>query len=323
MGVEKHHWLELLIPFFRRTAPEMGSLRTEQEDLIAHTQNLEAQTATLRQQVESLENANRKGEEERERKEKSKDELVQQVQRRDQIIEELQSRLSKQQATSEKLTKRLEAIQLERDEVYQQYNTLLEHMSDSEQLGGGSRQTGNSKQQSLPDPETGEWRLNIGCGKVKKSGYLNADIDITIKPDLVVSLDAALPFSSRSFALVEVYHVIEHVYPWVSVEILKEFWRILKPEGKLVIECPNLEFACAWLVQNSDYRSDSQMGMWAIYGDPNSQNALQMHKWGYTPITLAEILKKAGFVRIRREVPQTHVPARDFRIIAIKPSQIS
>jgi hypothetical protein len=61
------------------------------------------------------------------------------------------------------------------------------------------------------------------------------------------------------------------------------------------------------------------MGMWALYGDPNQKNPLHMHKWGYTPVTLHQLLKAAGFVIIQREVPETHVASRDFRMTAIKP----
>lgn len=322
MGNEKQHWLKSLISGFPRTAREMESLQGKNAELVSLTQELQAQKAKLSESVEQLQEQNRQLRNQIERQAKSKADLVQQVDRRNRIMEELQEHVGKQQAVVEKLTKRLESVQLEREEVYQQYNKVLDQLAGSAQLIQGFQLSQPDKQRNRLEEEAG-WRLNMGCGKVKKLGYLNVDIDSAVQPDVVVSLEPALPFASDSFVLIEAYHVIEHVYPWVSLEILVEFWRILKPKGKLAIECPNLESACGWLVQNSDYRSDSQMGMWAIYGDPNPQNPLQMHKWGYTPITLAEIVKQAGFVSIRREVPQTHVSARDFRLTAIKPSQDS
>lgn len=60
--------------------------------------------------------------------------------------------------------------------------------------------------------------------------------------------------------------------------------------------------------------------MWALYGDPNPENPFHMHKWGYTPLTLSDILRQAGFTNITREIPQTHVARRDMRMIAIKPN---
>jgi SAM-dependent methyltransferase len=293
MGADKRRWLELLIPSFG-----------------------------LRQQLEVLENTRRELQEQVGRQVQSLEEFRQKVERRNRIMDELQEQLSKQQSVIEKLTKRVEALQLERDQVYEQYNSLL---SDTLQVGESNQglhqlQAGNSAEQYVGAAIEGkEWRLNMGCGKKKKVGYLNVDVDVAVKPDVVVLLGRSLPFASGTFSLIEAYHVVEHVYPWVSSDIFKEFWRILKPGGKLAIECPNIEAACAWLGQNSDYGPDSQMGMWAIYGDPNPQNRLHMHKWGYTPVTLSACLKQAGFVGIKREVPETHVPARDFRMTAVKP----
>jgi predicted SAM-dependent methyltransferase len=293
MGADKRRWLELLIPSFR-----------------------------LRQQLEVLENTRRELQEQVGRHVQSLEEFRQKVERRNRIIDELQEQLSKQQLFIEKLTKRVEALQLERDQVYEQYNSLL---SDTLQVGESIRglhqlQAGNSAEQYVGAAIEGkEWRLNMGCGKKKKVGYLNVDVDVAVKPDIVVLLGPSLPFASGTFSLIEAYHVVEHVYPWVSSDIFKEFWRILKPGGKVAIECPNIEAACGWLFQNSDYGPDSQMGMWAIYGDPNPENQLHMHKWGYTPVTLSACLKQAGFVGIKREVPETHVPARDFRMAAIRP----
>lgn len=304
MGVDKHRWLKLLLPFFGRTAVKVRSLAQQVELLENTKQKLQEQ---LGQQVESLEG------------------LRQQVERRNTIIEELRRRASKQHSIIEKLTKRVETIQLEKDHVYEQYNALLRHTLDGGESMPGLHelQADNSGEESVSTTVEGkERRLNMGCGKEKKLGFLNVDVDLAVKPDVVVSLGSTLPFASGAFLLVEAYHVVEHVYPWIRLDIFKEFWRILKPGGKLAIECPNIEAACAWLVQNSQYGPDSQMGMWAIYGDPNAKNPLQMHKWGYTPVTLAGSIKEAGFVRIEREVPETHVPARDFRMTAFKPVQV-
>lgn len=307
MGADKRRWLELLVPPFR--------LRQQIEVLENTRRELQEQVG---RQVQSLEESRQKVE----RRNGIIDELHEQLRKQQSVIDELHKQLGKQPPVIEKLTKRVEALQLERDQVYEQYNSLL---SDTLQVGESRQglhqlQAGNSAEEYVGAAIQGrEWRLNMGCGKKKKVGYLNVDVDVAVEPDMVVLLGPSLPFASGTFSLIEAYHVVEHVYPWVSSDIFKEFWRILKPGGKLAIECPNIEAACAWLSQNSDYGPASQMGMWAIYGDPNPQNRLHMHKWGYTPVTLSACLKQAGFVGIKREVPETHVPARDFRMAALKP----
>ena len=217
-----------------------------------------------------------------------------------------------------KLNAKIEAIQLEREELYRQHNQLLERLYAPSSEGGGSDKGLESDGYcTTMEPADGP-RLNVGCGRVKKPGYLNVDVDPTVSPDVLLTLDSPLPFVGASFDLVEAYHVIEHVYPWQALDLLKEFCRILKPGGKIVLECPNIEAACGWLVQNAKYGWDSQMGMWALYGDPNPRNHLFMHRWGYTAASLWEILQKAGFTSIRRQSPQTHVPRRDLRMVAVK-----
>jgi SAM-dependent methyltransferase len=148
---------------------------------------------------------------------------------------------------------------------------------------------------------------------------VNADVDGSLNPDIICALEEPLPFGSNVFELIEAYHVVEHVYPWIVLHVLKELFRVLMPGGKLTIECPNIESACSWLGTNPDYGWNSQMGMWALYGDPNPQNPLQMHKWGYTPVSLGRLLSDSGFVKIQRQPPETHVPGRDFRLEAVKP----
>jgi predicted SAM-dependent methyltransferase len=242
----------------------------------------------------------------------------QQLSRRDRIIEDLRDALAKKEEVREKLQKKLEIIQTETNEIYIQYSRLLNRLSAMENSAGEFN--GIESDQADEKGTAGERgrRLNIGCGRIKKPGYLNVDIDVSVSPDVVFSLSEPLPFGSDVFDQIEAYHVVEHIYPWTARDTLKDLWRILRPGGKLAIECPNIEFACASLTRSSDYGWDSQMGMWAIYGDPNAKNPLQMHHWGYTPLTLSNILQNVGFVGIKRESPESHVPERDFRIVAIK-----
>lgn len=49
-----------------------------------------------------------------------------------------------------------------------------------------------------------------------------------------------LPFQENSFDAVFFCDVIEHLYPWKVIDILKEINRILKDDGELIISTPNL-----------------------------------------------------------------------------------
>jgi len=234
----------------------------------------------------------------------------------------LKQQLTNQENTKTKLKRKLATIEFERNEVYKQYNRLLSRMSileEAEKTFSPAEVSVNVGDNVRSNEQRIGYHLNVGSGKIRKPGFFNADLDRSVNPDIVLSLEQPLPFTSNTFVSIQAYHVVEHVYPWMVLDMFKEFLRILKAGGEIAIECPNIEFACSWLAMKSEYGLDSQLGMWAIYGDPNLKSHFQMHKWGYTPVSLLEIFKEAGFTGIRREVPKTHVAARDFRMIGFKP----
>jgi len=62
------------------------------------------------------------------------------------------------------------------------------------------------------------------------------------------------------------------------------------------------------------------MSMWPLYGDPSWRDPLMMHKWLYTPQSLAELLHEAGFVNIKQVPAQFKMrEPRDMRLVASRP----
>lgn len=47
-------------------------------------------------------------------------------------------------------------------------------------------------------------------------------------------------------------HVIEHFWRWEALDVLREWLRVLKPGGVMILECPNLATACAELLKDPD-----------------------------------------------------------------------
>lgn len=41
--------------------------------------------------------------------------------------------------------------------------------------------------------------------------------------------------------------------------------------------------------------------MWVFYGDPQWQDPLMVHRWGYTPASLSGMLRELGLVNVRQE----------------------
>ncbi len=161
-------------------------------------------------------------------------------------------------------------------------------------------------------------KLNLGAGPIPVAGFLSVDANLAAQPDIAALIEQ-LPVRDDSVDEIIAYHVIEHATYWEAEAALSEWYRALQPGGRIALECPNIEWVARSLVHSANFTRWSQMGMWGIYGDPNPQNPFYSHKWGYTAITLAGMLYRAGFTDVLSTHPKTHVPERDLRLEARKP----
>ena len=98
--------------------------------------------------------------------------------------------------------------------------------------------------------------------------------------------------------------------------------KILKPGGKLILECPNLVNACKAIIENPQVASlpdsNGQMSMWPLYGDPSWQDPLMVHKWAYTPDSLIKVVASAGFSNVKQEKAKFKLrEPRDMRVTGI------
>ncbi len=172
----------------------------------------------------------------------------------------------------------------------------------------------------------GAVRLNLGCGDKILPGYVNVDVVESragMAPDVVCDLHSLTPFPDGFADEILSVHVIEHFWRWEAEDIVREWLRVLKPGGRMVIECPNIEHACRRLMESpeSAAREDrsGQETMWVFYGDPRWKDPLMVHRWGYTPRTLAELLAQAGLREVRQEPAQFKLrEPRDMRVVGVK-----
>ena len=170
-------------------------------------------------------------------------------------------------------------------------------------------------------------RINLGCGDKILDDYINVDIVTERagkKPDINCDIKNLNIFTDDYADEILAVHVIEHFWRWEVSKVLLEWQRVLKPGGKIILECPNLISACQEFLKNPEINSgqgkEGQRSMWVFYGDPQWQDPLMVHRWGYTPYSLAKVLNDAGFINTKQEPAQYKLKEpRDMRITAIKP----
>jgi len=178
----------------------------------------------------------------------------------------------------------------------------------------------------VPPPNDGKVRLNLGCGDKILQGYVNIDFAASRKgnkPDIIADL-RALNFHHGYADEILSVHVIEHFYPWEAKDLIEHWINILKPEGQLVLECPNILTAAKMLLKDPVKAAraegkDGKVAMWPLYGDPAWKDPLMCHRWGYTPTTLIDLLESCGLKNVRQEpaIFKSQDP-RDMRVIGNK-----
>jgi hypothetical protein len=198
--------------------------------------------------------------------------------------------------------------------------TVESRRADPPRSADSTRIQGDQRQAAAP------LRLNLGCGDKILPGYVNVDVAESRagrKPDVICDLRDLAVFQDGSADEILSVHVIEHFWRWEALEVLKEWARVLRPGGTMVLECPNLLSACEALLANPDAGASpgkaGQRTMWVFYGDPAWQDPLMVHRWGYTPRSLAELMAEAGLVNVRQEPAKFKLrEPRDMRVVGEK-----
>ncbi|MDX1374420.1 MAG: methyltransferase domain-containing protein [Burkholderiales bacterium] len=171
-------------------------------------------------------------------------------------------------------------------------------------------------------------RLNLGCGDKILAGYVNVDVAASRagrSPDVLCDLHRLEPFADDSCDEVMAIHVVEHFYRWEVVDVLREWLRVLKPGGRMILECPNLLTACQTLLDNPQLAAgagpEGQRSMWVFYGDPAWRDPLMCHRWNYTPDSLRAVMQEAGLVNVHQAPAQFKLrEPRDMRLVGEKPA---
>lgn len=128
-----------------------------------------------------------------------------------------------------------------------------------------------------------------------------------------------LPFADGYADRIAAIHVFEHFYRWEAETIVREWARVLKPGGELILELPCLNKVFAYIVKRLSQGKglNQQIVWWALWGDPRYQQECMVHRWGYSQEELTALLEQAGLT-VREETPRYHRQDRDMRLIGVK-----
>ena len=156
-------------------------------------------------------------------------------------------------------------------------------------------------------------KLNIGCGKIYKEGFINIDAyDSTVADKIMPAND--LNFHSNSVDRIESLQLIEHLGLFDAIYAFSEWFRVLKPGAELLVETPDLEKSFKKFI-NGDLETRKNVLTW-IYG---IESEGMLHKFCFPEELLEDQLKKVGFVDIEKTYIETE---KDHPFIRVKCKKI-
>lgn len=154
-------------------------------------------------------------------------------------------------------------------------------------------------------------KLHIGSNTTILDGWLCSDIYPQTRDCIFMDATRTFPFEDSSFHYVYSEHMIEHVSRSAGLFMLKECFRVLKPNGKIRIATPDLSKIIS-LYSNRDNSFGNDYIKWitdnfipdTVDYDPllvlNTMFRNWSHCFLYDADFLEKSLKEAGFSNITR-----------------------
>lgn len=135
-------------------------------------------------------------------------------------------------------------------------------------------------------------KLNIGSDNNLRDGWYNID-EFNIKPGTIKMNALKLEFPDNFFDEICARDVLEHITHTRTDEALKEWYRVLKPEGKIYIQTPNLKGWALALVHHKCSDEHVALHLYAHQDNPGNY-----HYAGFTDNILRTKCETIGFKNI-------------------------
>ena len=160
----------------------------------------------------------------------------------------------------------------------------------------------------------GRW-LNVGCGPrgsglqppgLQAAGWqeVRLDADPAVHPDVVAPAHELWGVESGSVDAVFSSHCIEHLYLDQAMPALREWRWVLRPDGWLLLVCPDLQAAAEMVAQDRLFDVayagirpyDIIFSHQGLVAQGRAQgHSFMEHKSGFTLSTLRALVNEAGF----------------------------
>lgn len=154
-------------------------------------------------------------------------------------------------------------------------------------------------------------RLHLGSGRHYWPSFSNCDSEG--RCDKVTDV-TKLDYPDNSVDEIYAIHLFEHISRLDAETTLREWRRVLKPGGKLVLELPCLDKMAQMIV---DGEENIRLTLLGIFGDPREKSKAMLHQWAYTKKEISDLFYHCGFACEVLE-PVFHIAKRDMRIVGRK-----
>ena len=140
-------------------------------------------------------------------------------------------------------------------------------------------------------------KLHIG-GKIAHAGWENLNAVPGEHVDYARNAKDLSIFPDNIFSDIYASHVLEHFDYIIALDVVREWKRVLKPQGKIYISVPDLDNLCRLFLMPDLSLSDRCHVMRFMFG--GHLDKYDYHLQGFNFKLLNNLLKTAGFILVRK-----------------------
>lgn len=144
-------------------------------------------------------------------------------------------------------------------------------------------------------------KLDIGAGCDREDGWVSLDINPEAAPDVVDDATKLESIPDDSCEQIRAIHLIEHLYHFQVAPTLELWFRKLSPGGILTLYIPDIFTEMERFLLRDDH-PDRFFAI--VYGKQWSEDPAAIHKTAFWPDRIVQLLRDAGFQKIRSTPPR-------------------